>query len=135
MAKRELTILQINDTHGYLDEHQELFWEADRLGHRRIGGYAKINGLFKAVREECGRESVIALDNGDTLHGTFPAVHSKGEALIEPLNKLELDAWTIHWDMIYGPDRLKELAGKLDHPLLAINGAHAAGQAPAGSGR
>ena len=122
--KRELTILQINDTHGYLDEHQEMFWEGDGFGHRRIGGYAKISGLFKHVREERGRASVIALDNGDTLHGTFPAVHSLGQACIEPLNNLELDAWTVHWDMVYGPGTLKELAGKLDHPLLAINGYH-----------
>jgi len=31
---------------------------------------------------------VIALDNGDTLHGTFHAVHSEGEAFIEPVNML-----------------------------------------------
>jgi sulfur-oxidizing protein SoxB len=123
--------LQINDTHGYLDEHQELFWQGDGLSHRIIGGYAKISGLFKQVRQERGRESVLALDNGDTLHGTFPAVHSQGQALIEPLNKLELDAWTVHWDIVYGPDRLKELAGKLDHPLLAINGVHEASDEPA----
>ena len=26
---RELTILQINDTHGYVAEHQELFWDGE----------------------------------------------------------------------------------------------------------
>ncbi len=41
----------------------------------------KISGLFKQVREERGRELVIALDNGDTLHGTYPAVHSKDSSL------------------------------------------------------
>lgn len=129
--KRELTILQINDTHGYLDAHQELFWEGDGVGHRVVGGYAKISGLFNTVRQECGREAVLALDNGDTLHGTFPAVHSQGEALIAPLNKLALDAWTVHWDMVYGPRRLQELATQLDHPLLAINAYHEDGNEPA----
>jgi len=28
---RKLTVLQINDTHGYLDEHQETFQEADAV--------------------------------------------------------------------------------------------------------
>ena len=28
MGKNNLTILQINDTHGYLEEHQEMFWDA-----------------------------------------------------------------------------------------------------------
>ena len=65
---------------------------------------------------------VIALDNGDTLHGTFPAVSTKGEALIDLLNKLGLDAWTIHWDIVYGPNRLREITSRLEYPLLAING-------------
>jgi 2',3'-cyclic-nucleotide 2'-phosphodiesterase (5'-nucleotidase family) len=129
--KRELTIVQINDTHGYLDAHQEMFRNGSGFSHRVVGGYAKISGLLKQVRQECGRDSVLALDNGDTLHGTFPAVHSKGEVLLEPLNKLELHAWTVHWDTVYGPHRLKELAGKLNHPLLAVNGYHDASDEPA----
>ena len=124
MGSNKLTILQINDTHGYLEEHQEMFWDAGDKKHEKIGGFAKISGYFKQVRGECGADAVIALDNGDTLHGTFPAVNSKGEAFIEPLNALKLDAWTIHWDIVYGPDKLKELTQKLNYPLLAINGYH-----------
>lgn len=124
MESKKLTILQINDTHGYLEEHQEMFWDAGGRRHEKIGGYAKIAGYFKKVRGERGADAVIALDNGDTLHGTYPAVHSKGEAFIAPLNALKLDAWTIHWDIAYGPEKLKELTGKLAYPLLAINGYH-----------
>lgn len=118
---RKLTILQINDTHGYLEAHQEMFWDAGGARHEKIGGYAKIGGYFNRVREECGADSVIALDNGDTLHGTFPAVNSEGEALIAPLNRLKLDAWTVHWDFVFGPEKMAELAGKLNYPLLAAN--------------
>ncbi len=125
MKTGKLTILQINDTHGYLEEHQELFWEAGSARHELIGGYARISGYFKKVRHERGLDSVIALDNGDTLHGTFPAVNSKGEEFIKPLNHLKLDAWTIHWDIAYGPEKLKYLTRQLDYPLLAINGYHA----------
>lgn len=130
-AKRELTILQINDTHGYLNAHQELFWAGNQCLHRVIGGYAKISGLFQKVRAERGREAVVALDNGDTLHGTFPAVHTQGAALIEPLKRLALDAWTIHWDIVYGPERLQELTNQLEHPLLAVNGYHEDSNQPA----
>ncbi|MFA5862635.1 MAG: 5'-nucleotidase C-terminal domain-containing protein, partial [Candidatus Thermoplasmatota archaeon] len=122
LGSGKLTILQINDTHGYLEEHQEMFWDAGKVRHKKLGGYAKIAGYFKQVRLERGADAVIALDNGDTLHGTFPAVNSKGEAFIKPLNRLGLDAWTIHWDIIYGPEQLKVLTGKLDYPLLAVNG-------------
>jgi 2',3'-cyclic-nucleotide 2'-phosphodiesterase (5'-nucleotidase family) len=118
---RSLTILQINDTHGYLQEHQELFWAGSGKRHAVAGGYARIKSYFDQVRADCGMDAVIALDNGDTLHGTFPAVNSHGEALIEPLNRLGLDAWTVHWDFVYGPGQMHDLADQLIHPLLAAN--------------
>lgn len=64
---------------------------------------------------------MIALDNGDTLHGTFPAVHSKGEAFVPLLNALAFDAMTAHWEFAYGPAHLRSLAKTLRYPLLAIN--------------
>ena len=117
---KTLTILQMNDTHGYLEPHPELFWESSGAVYRTAGGYARISALFKQIRAE-RNGAVVTLDNGDTLHGTFPAVHSKGEAFIAPVNLLKLDAWTVHWDFAYGVGCLSELALKLDHPLLAIN--------------
>jgi len=116
----KLTILQINDTHGYLEPHPELFWAGAQAEYRTAGGYARLRTIFKQVRQE-QNGAVIALDNGDTFHGTFHAVHSEGEALIEPVILLGLDAWTAHWDFAYGPARMHELAGQLHHPLLACN--------------
>ena len=52
MGNKRLTILQINDTHGYLEEHQEMFWDAGGKRHAKVGGYAKISGCFKQVRNE-----------------------------------------------------------------------------------
>jgi S-sulfosulfanyl-L-cysteine sulfohydrolase len=115
-----ITLLQINDTHGYLEPHPELFWHGDEAEYRTSGGYARLLSIFNQVRKE-RNGAVIALDNGDTFHGTFHAVQSKGEAFIEPVNLLNLDAWTVHWDFAYGVDRLRKLAGKLNHPLLASN--------------
>ncbi|MDH5694867.1 MAG: metallophosphoesterase, partial [Gammaproteobacteria bacterium] len=75
----DLTILQINDTHGYFELHNELFWVGDNAVYKKSGGYARIATLFKQIRNEKNGK-VIVLDNGDTIHGTFPAVNSKGEA-------------------------------------------------------
>lgn len=116
-----LTILQINDTHAYLDEHWELFRDGAGVKHEMVGGYSRIKSYFDSVREECGEDAVLAFDNGDTLHGTYPAVTTKGEAIVSPLNQLKLDAWTVHWDYVYGTERMRELAGKINHPLLACN--------------
>ena len=100
MNQPKLTILQINDTHGYLEPHPELFWQGDKAEYRPSGGYARLLTILKRVRQERDG-AVIALDNGDTLHGTFHAVESRGEALIVPVNRLGLEAWTVHWDFAY----------------------------------
>lgn len=119
-SAKKITLLQLNDSHGYLEPHPEIFWSAAGPEYRTCGGYARISAIFARVRHECGG-AVVALDNGDTLHGTFPAVHSKGTALIRPLNRLAFDAWTGHWDFAYGVDRLRELTSQLNYPFLASN--------------
>ncbi len=117
---KKLTILQMNDSHSYLEMHPEFYWQGNQEIYRNAGGYARIASLFKQVRQE-NPDRVIALDNGDTIHGTYPAVSTKGEALVPILNKLAFDAMTAHWEFAYGPDNFKEIARKLAYPVLAIN--------------
>lgn len=119
-AAQTITLLQLNDSHGYLEPHPEIIWTATGPSFRTCGGYARISALFERIRQE-RPGAVIALDNGDTLHGTFPAVSSQGEALIRPLNHLAFDAWTGHWDFAYGVDRFRKLASALRYPFLASN--------------
>ena len=83
---KRLTILQMNDSHGYLELHSELYWAGDKAVYRNAGGYARIATLFQKLRRE--HSAVIALDNGDTIHGTFLAVKSKGDAVVPVLNAL-----------------------------------------------
>ncbi len=64
--RKSITLLQINDTHGYLEPHPELFWEGGHAEYRTSGGYTRLLSVFKQVREE-RNGAVIALDNGDTL--------------------------------------------------------------------
>ena len=120
MRSGNVTFLQINDTHGYIESHPELVWRGDEAIYPTLGGYARIASIFRDVRRE-RPGAVIALDNGDTLHGTYPAVHSRGEALVPLLNELSLDGMTVHWDFAYGPAQLRKLAGQLSYPVLAIN--------------
>ncbi|MBK5210224.1 MAG: 5'-nucleotidase C-terminal domain-containing protein [Flavobacteriaceae bacterium] len=119
--QKQLTILQINDVHGYLNEHYEMFRKGNQITHKMVGGYARINSCFKKIRKEKGSENVLAFDCGDTLHGTYLAVETRGEVMVEPLNLLKLDVWTIHWDFVYGANHLKEISEKLNYPLLSCN--------------
>ncbi len=115
-----LTILQINDLHGYLAPHPEMFALDRREDVRSGGGLARIASLFAAVRREAAG-AVLALDNGDTFHGTMPAVQTRGEAMLAPLRALGLDGMTVHWELAYGLARVRELAAHLPYPLLAAN--------------
>jgi 2',3'-cyclic-nucleotide 2'-phosphodiesterase (5'-nucleotidase family) len=90
-----LTILQVNDSHGYLNLHQELSWASDHAEYRKAGGYGRIVALVRGIRwENPGR--VLAFDCGDTIHGTYPAVKTAGAALIPILNATDFGAMTTH---------------------------------------
>lgn len=67
---RNLTIMQINDTHGYLEPHPELVWTAQGASYPIMGGFARIAALLRQARKENPR-GVLALDNGDNSHGNI----------------------------------------------------------------
>ena len=120
MTERHLTILQINDLHGYLEPHPEAFRGRGKFSYRTCGGLARIASIFKRVRAERPGE-VLALDNGDTFHGTFVAGQSRGEAMLPLMNALDFDAMTLHVEFAYVPARVRQLAAWLAYPALAIN--------------
>jgi sulfur-oxidizing protein SoxB len=120
MTDKRLTIFQMNDSHAYIEEHNEFFWHGDKAEYHTVGGFSRIGHLIKEAKDE-RPDSVLALDCGDTIHGTFPAVTTQGEAVVPILNAMEFDAMTAHWEFAYGPKQLKQLSQKLDFPVLGIN--------------
>lgn len=121
MSKRkDLTIIQMNDTHGYLQEHWEHFFEGSDSNYIRAGGYPRISAYINKVRKEKDNK-VVVLDGGDTFHGTLPVVDSKGMILTSYLNEMKIDAMTAHWEFAYGPKHFSSLLNALNYPMLAIN--------------
>ena len=121
MANRtSLTVVQVNDSHAYFDFHQEMFWQGDHAVYRPAGGYARIATLVKQIRAE-SQGRVLFCDCGDTLHGTYAALKTQGQALIPILNSLGLDAMTAHWEFAYGPKVFHQRVSELNYPMLAIN--------------
>jgi sulfur-oxidizing protein SoxB len=118
--KKHLTILQLNDSHGYLEPHNETFWKGGRPITRKAGGFARIATLFNQTQVE-HPNAVLTFDCGDTIHGTYPAVQSQGKAMIPILNAMAFDAMTAHWEFAYGPAEFQALTHKLNYPMLAIN--------------
>ena len=119
----DLSIIQMNDLHGYLEPHWEYLRKDGEDYYEKLGGLSRIAGYIKRAREN-SPGSVVVLDNGDTIHGTYPVVKTKGKLMIPILNGIGFDAWTAHWDFAYGPGYLIDFSKKLDYPLLAINCYH-----------
>lgn len=117
---QRLTILQINDLHGYIEPHPELVRSGEGDRFETLGGLARIATAVEQVRAETDGGTLL-LDNGDTFHGTYVAVQSKGEAMVPLMNALAPDAMTVHWEFAYGPDQVRQLAARLSYPILAIN--------------
>ena len=115
----KLTILQINDTHSYLELHNEHFYGPDGIEVRPAGGYARLKSLVDNIRQE--QANVLLFDNGDTIHGTYDAVQSKGWHMVPILKEMAFDAMTFHWDSAYTPANLKEIAEAVGYPVLALN--------------
>ena len=115
----KLSIAYLNDVHGYLEPHQELFYKGEKEITTTAGGYARIAAKIKEIRTRS--EHTLLFDGGDTFHGTVPLIQSKGEAILPILNKMGFSAMVGHWDFAYGPVQLKKLAASLNYPVLGIN--------------
>ncbi len=119
IIQMQLSIAYINDVHGYLEPHPELFYKGGKEIIETAGGYAQIATVFKSIQKE--NPNTLFVDGGDTFHGTLPLIQSKGEAIVPVLNKLNFSAMVGHWDFAYGPQQLKHLASQLNYPVLGIN--------------
>lgn len=115
----KLSIAYINDVHGYLEPHPELFYKGEKEIVETAGGYASIATIVNGIRNN--NFNTLLFDGGDTFHGTLPLVQSKGEAILPILNKLGFSAMVGHWDFAYGPLQLKSLISQLNYPVLGIN--------------
>lgn len=118
-----LTILQLNDLHGYLESHWEMVRDEPNWSFKKMGGLARIATIFNQIRKKSAG-AVITLDNGDTFHGTYVSTIDKGLLMTPLMNALQFDAMTTHWEFAYGPDGVKNIEKQLNYPMLAINCFH-----------
>lgn len=80
----------------------------------RVGGMDRLATLVKAVRAERGAERTLLLDGGDTLHGSYTALQTKGADMVRVVEALGVDAMTAHWEFTLGHERVSGLFGSTD---------------------
>lgn len=87
----------------------------------RLGGLDRLATVVKAVRAERGPDRVLLLDGGNTFHGSFGSLRTKGQDVADCFKLLKPDAGTGHWEFTYGEQRTKELTTGIGYPFLALN--------------
>ncbi|MEG1149465.1 MAG: 5'-nucleotidase C-terminal domain-containing protein, partial [Niameybacter sp.] len=106
-----MTIIHTNDTHTRIEESAN-----DGMG------FAKVADKVNQVRTRYGKDHVLLLDGGDTLHGLPLITSTKGEAMTKVMNALGYDAMTAgNHDFNYGYERLLALDELLEFPVLSAN--------------
>jgi len=104
-----IQLVHVNDIHSRVFE-----------GSSAGMGYAKLATLVKQL--SAANPNTLLLDAGDTFHGQTFSTLVRGESIVQIMNEMGFDALTAgNHDFNYGTERLLELAGMADFPVLGAN--------------
>lgn len=114
--EKKLTVLYTNDLHSHF-EPQIVPW-VDKT--RKVGGFANIAALVK--REKKANPNTVYFDAGDFFAGPYVSSLTKGEAIIDAMNYLGLDAACVgNHEFDYGWENALEQFKKAKFPMLNGN--------------
>lgn len=106
----KVTLIHTGDIHGHLVPRPNL--RSDAVGYSMEGGVARMYTLIQNLRKEATENRVdtsLLLNTGDTLQGSGEALFSRGQAMIDVLNKFGFEAHVPgNWDFLYGTARFEE---------------------------
>ena len=88
-------------------------------GYGRVGGLDRVATVIKAIRAD--RPDAILLDGGDTWHGSYTTLKTRGQDMVNIMNLLAPEAMTFHWEFTLGSDRIAELVEQLPFAALGQN--------------
>ena len=111
---RTISIFHSTDLHGRILPTETYEGLAD------VGGFARVATCLRRWRQECPHS--LTVDVGDLVQGTAASIHSDGRLLIDLLNQLGYDAWTLgNHDFDWGPEKTERLLADSASPVLTAN--------------
>lgn len=103
-----ITFIHFNDLHAHLTPHADVVPDApigQTSSKTKIverGGLARLATVVKRIRRE--NPNSVLMNIGDTFHGGVEAFYTNGNAIVEPVNALNIDVGVVgNWDFAYGP--------------------------------
>jgi len=115
-AEKKLTVLYTNDLHAHFEPHI-VPWVSKT---RKVGGFVNIATLVK--REKKANKHTVYFDAGDSFSGPYHSFLTKGEAVIDAMNYLGLDASAVgNHEFDHGWQNSLEQFKKAKFPLLNGN--------------
>lgn len=114
-GKGELHVVHIPSLNGALLSRKD----SETL---QKGGVGLLSQQLNQIRERADGAQIILVGNSNLIHGSLEARFTEGEAVIDFMNRLGLDALVVgHREFYFGQDTLRKLSGLALFPFLAAN--------------
>ena len=119
-----MNIIHVNDTHSHLDDvlltTQLDLGSGEEKYYMYTGSYPRLAAKLNTLRNS--RPNTIFLHAGDLVQGTLYFTKYNGQAGIDFMNMMKLDAMvTGNHEFDRGPELLSSLIDRAEFPILAAN--------------
>jgi S-sulfosulfanyl-L-cysteine sulfohydrolase len=105
----EVTFIHMGDVHGHLMPRPSL---NGKTAASTEGGLARMFTAINDIRTRRGKSKTLLVNTGDSIQGSAEALFTRGQAVVDVLNRFGIDAYTLgNWDWVYGVERTLELFG------------------------
>jgi 2',3'-cyclic-nucleotide 2'-phosphodiesterase (5'-nucleotidase family) len=113
---KEITIFHTNDLHAHVSPFKAPYIDKNRL----VGGFAHVATLVKEAKKN--DRAVFYFDAGDYFTGPYISTLTDGEAIIDIMNEMSLDAASVgNHEFDYGVDNMVAQLKKARFPVLLGN--------------
>ncbi len=102
-----ITLIHMGDIHGHLVPRPNMR-DSESTTEYKVGGLSYLYSAIKKIREK--NTNTLLINTGDTIQGSAEALFSRGQIIVDILNKFDIDAFAPgNWDFLYGTRRFIEL--------------------------